>query len=191
MPVFRDMEDDLDPGSDHFESAATKTQLATTAGEGRIRWGTTFTFVATSHREQRIWLYNQENWCGMARPFWVPSWVTDFRLLTDVTPNARNLVYVQKNGFERVFETDRYGLMFELPNGSVDIYKIAGYDPILGNLILANPIAQVIALTEVMRCCLIRRVRAATDLFDWDFVHDGAFSVGVPVTEVFGEGAFV
>ena len=189
-PTFVDPEDTLDVTAANLESAGIGTLAATGAGAGLIEWSGRYTFILGDKKQKGEFFRNQEYWCGRSRSFWMPSWRSDFTLAVDGGPPSNNYLRVLPVGFDFLVEAGRYGLMIQTTGYVLDVYQIVSFDASTGELWLIGSLDQVFTTANVMRMSLVRRVRSASDEFDWEHDTDAVASVSVGFIEKPREGVF-
>lgn len=202
-PTWSDPEDLLDLHQDRIEG---RTQFAKpvanagptvldSAGErdrvGLHRWTGRYKFQPYTHAKQYELWDHMRYMMGRVRPFWMPSWCSDFELLRDADPQEGDVLYVRPNGFEYAYEDGRYGVMIETFDRNLDIYECVGYDPASGCLFIRDTIITKIPLAMVAKMCLVRMCRSDSNSFDWRFTSDAVAEVSMAFREVPYEGVFV
>lgn len=160
-------------------------------------WRNTFGFVAKTHAEQRalanFFCVGPNPRMGKVRSFWMPSWISDFQLASNIQFVTDNAFFVKVPlYFDKMFEANRYGIQFELTNNDLVIHKIHAYDENSGQISIApsTQIGKVINVADVSRLSLVRRVRFDQDRLSFKFRTDGVAETTVQVVEVFEEGVF-
>lgn len=184
-----DRKDELDPRSAAVAGAALLTEPATLSGYGLTRWSGDFDFILSNRTDRAEYLRRQKLRHGVVAPFWMPSWRDDLNPLTDVVPAGRDVLFVRPNGFEWVYEAERYGVALVLPGGVIDAFSVIGYDPSNGALRLGGTLDYAVSLRSLSMISLVRRVRASADA-EWSFVNSNVVRTSLSVVEVVGEGAF-
>lgn len=163
---------------------------ATTINKGVQLFNGSYSWPLYSHSLQSQFFNFQSFALGRLKSFWMPSWISDFNLLIDISPASGNICYVKPNTFDFVFEEMRYGLWIESKYRIAHIFLITAYDEEIGELKVNNPFTFSMAVNDVSRLSLIRRVRFDQDDFDWDYRKDSYAAVSANIQEVRGEGVF-
>lgn len=202
-PNWTEPTDLLDAFTSPVEGKSTKVKPDTVVGPtiersngvrtkiGETRWSGQYRFMPYTHARQYNLFNAMRRWQGRVKPFWMPSWGSDFKIIRHVDPADSNAIYVEPNGFEYVYEDDRFGVMIETFDRNLDVHQCTGYDHLTGCLFVTGPLQQRIETSNIARVSLVRRVRSASNSFDWRYTTDAVAEVGLRVIEVLGEGAFL
>ena len=190
-PVFADVRSALEIASEKFAGAGSRVQPGTLAKEceGESRWTGEYTWMPRTYAEQQAIFQHQHYSQGRLRAFWMPSWVSDFRVSQDISPASGNLIKVLPAGFEYVFRSDAYGIMIIDNTRTFHIHKIERYEE-SGKLWTKSALNFTVAASNIYRAMLVRRCRYDTDNFQFAFRKDTYFEVSAPLIEVLGEGGF-
>ena len=81
-------------------------------GSSRRAWTSEFRKEFGTAQEQFEFFDFARSRMGRVRPFWSPSWSSDFKLLSDVGMGER-VLRVLRCRFDWIFEADRYGIYIE------------------------------------------------------------------------------
>ena len=191
-PVFADVKSALEVASERVDGVGSLVVPGTHAAQrvGEYRWTGNYTWMPRSYTEQYEVFQHQHVSQGVVGSFWMPSWVSDFRIVEDISPASGNLIKVMPAGFEYVFRSDAYGIMIIDNTRTYHIHKIESYDE-TGKLWTKSALGFSVAASNVYRAMLVRRCRYETDSFSYNFRKDTYFEVSAPVIEVLGEGVFV
>lgn len=162
-------------------------------GSSRRAWTSEFRKEFGTAQEQFEFFDFARSRMGRVRPFWSPSWSSDFKLLSDVGMGER-VLRVLRCRFDWIFEADRYGIYIETPTDR-HIYAIESFETDLDNqedrIILRSAVGANIKASSVFRVSLVRRVRFATDRFEMSMDTTLVGSLNYSLVEVFGESEYM
>lgn len=193
-PTFVDPKTTADMSDAPVSGANAQIKAASTTGEffGVERPTLDYTWLCFTHAEQKrvqAFFYERR---GSVKPFWMPSYVADFKASRAVGPASRDLVFVEEPNFEWVYAPNRFCLAIFDNADRCFVYKISGYTKLgsEGVIQVSGSLDVEIPQESVTMISLIRRVRFATSKLRRQPKTDYVCELKANVIEVIGESLF-